>query len=180
MSKTDSSCPCTQTDINQEKRTFLAQITTAFAAIGAVFAAIPFLKSLGAAGDVKALAKIEVDISTIPVGASKTVLWQGKPVFITHRSPEAIAAARAENTSSKLLEPMKDEDRVQKDEWLVVMGVCTHLGCVPLNEGTQKGWRCPCHGSQFDTSGRLTRGPAARNLDIPPYTFLNDSVIQIG
>jgi len=169
-----------QPDINAERRTFLTQITVAFGAIGAIFAAVPFLRSMGAAGNVKALSTIEVDLTNIAPGQSKTVLWQGKPVFISHRTAADITLARQNDTASNLIEPAKDEDRVQKEAWLVVMGVCTHLGCVPLGNSNGQGWRCPCHGSQFDNSGRLTRGPAARNLDIPPYKFINDNKILIG
>lgn len=166
--------------IDHGKRTFLTQITTAFGVIGAATVALPFIKSMTPSADVKAQATLEVDLSEIPLGTTKTYLWQGKPVFIGHRTAEQIAKAEHLEKTDKLLDPQTDTDRVQKKEWLVVMGICTHLGCVPIAGGTTGGWRCPCHGSQFDGSGRLTRGPASTNLEVPPYTFISDTKIMIG
>jgi len=118
-------------------------------------------------------------------GQAITVLWQGKPVFIRHRTKEEIAIAQ--EVSLKMLpDPEADNKRIIKPEWLVVVGVCTHLGCVPLGQkttepkGDYKGWFCPCHGSHYDTSGRIRKGPAPKNLIVPPYTFLNDHLIKIG
>lgn len=162
------------------RRKFLTDVTTGVGVAGAAAMAYPFVKSMAPAADVKALSTTEVDLSEIEEGESKTVMWRGRPVFIKHRTAEEISATRAENTSAELLDPQNDEDRVQKDQWLVVMAVCTHLGCVPMDGGSHGGWICPCHGSQFDASGRLRRGPAATNLDIPPYAFLDDTTIKIG
>lgn len=168
------------TDVDQERREFIVNTTAAFGVVGAACAAVPFVRSMMPAENVKAQAKVEIDVSDIPVGSSKTVMWLGKPVFIVHRTEKEIAAATAANDSNTLLDPIADDARVQKPEWLVVMGVCTHLGCVPMRGGETGGWRCPCHGSQFDMSGRLTRGPAATNLEVPPYTFTTDTTIVIG
>ena len=112
-------------------------------------------------------------------------MWQGKPVFIKHRTPEQIAEAKDVEISS-LIDPQADIDRVEKPEWLVVVGICTHLGCVPTGtkeseaHGEYNGWLCPCHGSHYDTSGRIRKGPAPKNLPVPPYEFLSDTRIKIG
>jgi ubiquinol-cytochrome c reductase iron-sulfur subunit len=132
--------------------------------------------------DVLALASTEVDLSPIAVGQSQTVMWRGKPVFIKHRTPEEIAEAKADD-SAALPDPATDESRVKKgkEQWLITIGVCTHLGCVPLNhQGDYDGWFCPCHGSHYDTSGRIRKGPAPHNLAVPPYEFLTDTTIRIG
>ena len=135
--------------------------------------------------DVKANASTEVDIGAIELGTSVTVKWRGKPVFIRHRTTDEIARANAID-SAELRDPEEDETRVQKPELLVVLGVCTHLGCVPLGQktgevkGEYEGWFCPCHGSHYDTSGRIRKGPAPTNLEVPPYEFLSDAVIRIG
>jgi ubiquinol-cytochrome c reductase iron-sulfur subunit len=137
------------------------------------------------AADTLALASTEVDVSKIAEGQAITVTWRGKPVFIRHRTTDEIARANATD-SAELRDPEEDETRVQKSELLVVVGVCTHLGCVPLGQktgevkGDYEGWFCPCHGSHYDTSGRIRKGPAPTNLEVPPYTFLSDSVIRIG
>ena len=134
---------------------------------------------------VKALATTEVDVSLVKPGQSITVLWRGKPVFIKRRTSEEILEAKDVQIDS-LPDPEKDIDRVQKDEWLVVLGVCTHLGCVPLGQkmsdskGEYNGWFCPCHGSHYDTSGRIRKGPAPTNMEIPKYEFVNNNTIKIG
>jgi ubiquinol-cytochrome c reductase iron-sulfur subunit len=129
---------------------------------------------------VKALAITEVDIGDLSPGKTITVLWRGKPVFIRRRTTEEIKIA--ENTKLEdLKDPQKDQDRVKKSEWLVMVGVCTHLGCVPLgNKGDFNGWFCPCHGSHYDTSGRIRKGPAPTNLEIPKYEFIDNNTIKIG
>lgn len=129
---------------------------------------------------VKALASIEVDISNIQEGKEITVLWRGKPVFIKRRTKEEIQ--KAEQTNMKdLMDPQEDKDRVKKSEWLVVVGVCTHLGCVPIGgKGEYNGWFCPCHGSHYDTSGRIRKGPAPTNLEVPKYEFVSNNKIKIG
>jgi ubiquinol-cytochrome c reductase iron-sulfur subunit len=166
--------------VDDGKRDFLINTTTAFGVVGAACAAYPLIKSMTPSADVKAQASVDVDLSQVPKGEIRTFMWRGKPVFIWHRSKKQIEQARATNESSGLLDPMKDEDRVQRPEWLIVVGVCTHLGCVPIRGGEAAGWRCPCHGSQFDSSGRVTRGPAPTNLEVPPYKFLDDSTVRIG
>jgi len=140
---------------------------------------------LNPAADVLALSTTEVDLSPVEVGQSITVVWRGKPVFIRHRTPKEIEEARDVNLND-LRDPQPDKARVEKPEWLVVIGICTHLGCIPLGQkpsdprGEFDGWFCPCHGSQYDSSGRIRKGPAPRNLDVPTYTFVNDNTIRIG
>jgi ubiquinol-cytochrome c reductase iron-sulfur subunit len=135
--------------------------------------------------DTLALASTEIDLSPLKEGQSLTVIWRGKPVFIKHRTPQEITEAK--NTDlNDLIDIEDDADRVKNDKWLVVLGVCTHLGCVPLGQKTSDvkgeygGWFCPCHGSHYDTSGRIRKGPAPKNLPVPPYVFLNESRIKIG
>ena len=129
---------------------------------------------------VKALASTEVDISQIQPGKAITVLLRGKPVFVKRRTPEEIAEAKKVNLN-ELKHPEKDEDRVKKEEWLVMLGICTHLGCVPLsNKGEYNGWFCPCHGSHYDTSGRIRKGPAPTNMEVPKYEFVDSNTIKIG
>lgn len=154
-------------------------------AVGAGVAIVPMVDSLNPAADTLALASVEVDLSTIPVGESKTVMWRGKPVFVRHRTPEQIQSAEAVDIST-LRDPQSDKDRVKRPEWLVTIGVCTHLGCVPLGQkdtdphGDFGGWFCPCHGSHYDSSGRIRKGPAPLNLEVPSYVFLTDTTIRIG
>jgi ubiquinol-cytochrome c reductase, iron-sulfur subunit len=168
-----------------KRRDFLYLAAGAFSAVGAAAALWPFIHSLNPSADVLALASIEVDLSPIQPGQRITVSWRGKPVFIDHRTPEAIEAARNVNLAD-LPDPQPDQARVKKPEWLVLIGVCTHLGCVPLGQGATDnrgdfgGWFCPCHGSHYDTSGRIRKGPAPLNLAVPEYTFLNDTTIRIG
>ena len=162
------------------RRDFLFVASGAFAAVGGAMAIWPFIDQMNPAADVLALASIEVNIGDIPVGQSIKVKWRGKPVFIRHRSEEEIKEAE-DTPLSALKDPQTDEARVMKPEWLIVVGVCTHLGCVPLNyQGEYGGWFCPCHGSVYDTSGRIRHGPAPANLVVPPYTFTSDTTVQIG
>ena len=128
------------------------------------------------------MSSIEVDIANIAPGQEVTVKWQGKPIFIRHRTAEEIDAAKKVQLKD-LKDPQNDSDRVQagKEQWLVTIGICTHLGCVPLpHQGEFNGWFCPCHGSHYDTSGRVRKGPAPLNLEVPKYTFLSDTKILIG
>ena len=126
------------------------------------------------------MAKVEVKLGAIPLGKNVIVKWQGKPVFIRHRTPEEIEEAN-EVDVSKLRDPQKDSDRVQKPEWLVMLGICTHLGCVPIGEaGDFGGWFCPCHGSHYDISGRIRKGPAPLNLEVPEYSFPDDDTLTVG
>lgn len=162
------------------RRDFLFIATTAVGTVGAGFAAWPLIAQMNPDATTLAAASIEVDIGGIAAGQVVTVKWRGKPVFIGHRTPEEIATARAVPLS-ELPDPATDESRVQKPEWLVVIGICTHLGCVPLvHQGPYKGAFCPCHGSAYDTSGRIRQGPAPANLAIPPYKFASDTKLVIG
>ncbi len=162
------------------RRDFLYVATAGVAGVGVAFAAWPFIDQMNPSADVRALATIEVDISQIAVGQSLTVKWQGKPVFIRRRTEEEIQTAEAVPMDD-LPDPQADDERVEKPEWLVMLGICTHLGCVPLGQsGDFEGWFCPCHGSHYDTSGRIRKGPAPKNLEIPPYEFVNDNTILIG
>ncbi|KAF8592073.1 ubiquinol-cytochrome c r [Ramaria rubella] len=140
-----------------------------------------FLGTMAASADVLALAKVEVELASIPEGKNVIIKWRGKPVFIRHRTQDEIKEAREVNWQS-LRDPEKDEDRTQKPEWLVMIGVCTHLGCVPIGEsGDYGGWFCPCHGSHYDISGRARKGPAPSNLEVPEYSFNEaDGKMTIG
>ncbi len=166
---------------NQSRRDFMVLAASATAGIGAACAVVPFIGSMNPAADTLAVSTTEVDISGINSGESKRVMWQGKPVFIKRRTEEEIKAAR-EGDDDCVIDPEKDADRVKKgkEEWLVVIGVCTHLGCIPNNATGDDAWFCPCHGSHYDQSGRITKGPAPKNLVVPPYEFLNDTTIKIG
>ncbi|TMW55611.1 hypothetical protein Poli38472_010493 [Pythium oligandrum] len=143
-------------------------------------AVIKFVGSMSASADVLALATAEFDLSNIDEGATVTVKWRGKPIFIKHRSEKEIAISNDVNLGN-LRDPEADADRVKDPKWLVVLGVCTHLGCVPTsNAGEYGGWFCPCHGSHYDLSGRIRKGPAPLNLEIPPYQFIEDNKILLG
>lgn len=162
------------------RRDFLYLATGAASVVAVGGATWPFISQMNPDASTLALASIEVGVSAIPVGQEIKVLWRGSPVFIRHRTPEEIKAAQDVDVS-KLTDPQTDQSRVQKPEWLVIVGVCTHLGCIPIGyQGPYKGWFCPCHGSQYDTSGRIRGGPAPYNLPVPPYAFLNDTTLRIG
>jgi len=163
-----------------QRRDFLFTASYALGAVGVGVAVWPLIDQMNPDASVKALATTEVDISTVGLGKTITVLWRGKPVFIRRRTQEEISKAQNVNLS-ELIDPQKDEDRVKKSEWLIMTGVCTHLGCVPLGEkGDFGGWFCPCHGSHYDTSGRIRKGPAPTNLEIPKYEFVDNNTIKIG
>jgi len=162
------------------RRDFLYVAAGAFSAVGAAAAAWPFIHQMNPSADVLALSTTEIDLAQIAVGQSITAVWRGKPVFIRHRTADEIKAAQ-EVVLTDLPDPEPDTKRVQKPEWLIMLGVCTHLGCVPLGQqGEFGGWFCPCHGSHYDTSGRIRKGPAPRNLEVPTYAFLSDTRIKIG
>lgn len=167
------------------KRDMLKLTAGAMAAVGVGAFAWPFIHSMNPSADVLALASTDVDLRPITEGQAITVMWRGKPVFVRHRNAEEIRLAR-ETPAAGMPDPQADAARVQRPQWLVLVGVCTHLGCVPLGQrstdarGDYGGWFCPCHGSHYDTSGRIRRGPAPRNLEVPTYTFLNDTTIRIG
>ena len=169
----------------ETRRDFLYLSSISIGTIGTAAFIWPFLKSMNPAEDTLALGSIEVDLSDISIGQSKTIKWRGKPVFIRKRTQEEISEAKNIDITS-LPDPMNDKDRVKKDEWLVLVGVCTHLGCVPLGQkmsdtkGEYNGWFCPCHGSHYDSSGRIRKGPAPENLAVPPYIFTSDTSIKIG
>ena len=163
-----------------KRREFIFTATYAVGAVGVGATVWPLIDQMNPDASVKALASTEVDISNVEKGQSITVLWRGKPVFIRRRTDEEIAKARDVNLE-ELKHPEKDEDRAKNPEWLVMLGVCTHLGGVPLGDkGEYGGWFCPCHGSHYDTSGRIRKGPAPTNLEIPKYEFISDSTIKIG
>lgn len=169
------------------KRDLLQLIAGAGAAIGAGAIAWPLIDSLNPAKDVLALSSIDVDLAPVVAGQGITVVWQGKPVFVRNRTADETKAARDVNLN-QLPDPQSDKDRVKvgHDNWIVLIGICTHLGCVPLGNkpsdtrGEYGGWFCPCHGSAYDTSGRIRRGPAPSNLPVPPYVFESDTKIKIG
>jgi ubiquinol-cytochrome c reductase iron-sulfur subunit len=160
---------------NAGRRDFLFKVTTVVGGAGVAAATVPFIASMNPSSDVLAKATTEVDISGVNPGDMRTVAWQGKPVFILHRTDEQIKLAEA---SSGVIDPMADQKRVKEPGWLIVVGVCTHMGCVPNLEG--EGWTCHCHGSQYDYSGRVVRGPAPRNLEVPPYHFVAGNKLIIG
>jgi len=169
------------------RRDFLLLTAGAVGAVGTAYFAWPFIDSMNPAADILAQSTVDVDISSIPAGQAITVVWRGKPIFVRHRTAEEIKAAE-KVPMSDLLDPETDQKRVKKghDDWLIVVGICTHLGCIPTgnlptqNRGKYGGWACPCHGSLYDTSGRVRRGPAPANLAVPPYTFLTASTIRLG
>lgn len=169
----------------ETRRDFLYLTAGTFSAIGSAAALWPFIASMNPAADILAQASSEVDLAPIQLGQRITIQWRGQPVFIDHRPPERIEAARADDKAD-LRDPQPDSARVQRPEWLVVVGICTHLGCVPLGQkmtdplGSWGGWFCPCHGSHYDMSGRIRKGPAPLNLAVPPYTFLTDTAIRVG
>jgi len=167
------------------RRDFLYYATAGVGTVTVGAAIWPLVNSMNPTADVMALSSIEVDLEGIEVGTRITLNWQGKPVFIDRRTQEQIALARADD-GADLIDPAPDADRAERPEWLIVIGVCTHLGCIPLGQnsgdprGEWGGWFCACHGSQYDTAGRVRRGPAPRNLDLPPYTFVSDMLVRIG
>ena len=170
---------------DSERRDFLVLTTAAVGVAGAAMAAWPFVHSMNPAKDTLALSTTEIDLGPIEEGQSVTVVWRGKPVFVRRRTSAEISEAAA-TPLGELPDPEADDARTQKPEWLILVGVCTHLGCIPLgqktgeNKGDFGGWFCPCHGSHYDTSGRIRKGPAPLNLPVPEYTFLDDSTVRIG
>ncbi len=170
---------------DKTRRDFLLLSTITVGAVGAGLAVWPFVDVMNPAADTLALSTTEVDLAPIEVGQSITVVWQGKPVFVRHRTAEEIKTAEAVGLAD-LIDPQDDKDRAQKPQWLIMVGICTHLGCIPLGQksndpkGEFGGWFCPCHGSHYDTSGRIRKGPAPRNLQVPKYTYLTETTIKIG
>ncbi|HEY9536964.1 MAG TPA: ubiquinol-cytochrome c reductase iron-sulfur subunit [Kiloniellaceae bacterium] len=172
-------------DSGETRRDFLYLAATGMGVVGAACVAWPLIDTMNPSAEVLALASTEVDLAPIAEGQRVTVTWRGNPVFIDHRTQQQIQQAEAVDVEA-LPDPQPDSARVQKPEWLIVIGVCTHLGCVPLGQkagqdrGDFGGWFCPCHGSHYDTSGRVRRGPAPLNLPVPPYTFADDTTVVIG
>lgn len=160
---------------DSDRRDFLGKATAAVGACGVAAACWPFISSMNPSTDTLEKASTEVDLSGIALNQAETVSWGGKPVFIVHRTPEQIAAMK---NSPGGKDPQPDADRAKHPEWLVVVGVCTHMGCIPSRN--EEGWLCPCHGSAYDNSGRILHGPAPKNLLVPPYKFVADNKIVIG
>ena len=167
-------------DKKTNRRDFIFTASYALGAVGLGATVWPLIDQMNPDASVKALASTEVDISGVEKGQSITVLWRGKPVFIRRRTEEEIAKAKDVKLDD-LPHPETDEERAKNPEWLVMLGVCTHLGCVPLGDkGEYGGWFCPCHGSHYDTSGRIRKGPAPTNMEVPKYEFVNSNTIKIG
>ncbi|MCX8996587.1 ubiquinol-cytochrome c reductase iron-sulfur subunit [Rhizobiaceae bacterium BDR2-2] len=183
------------TAVETTRRDFLYLTTGALGAVGAVGVAWPFINQMRPDASTLALASVEVDVSSLEPGMSMTVKWRGKPVFIRNRTPEEIEASRNVPVS-ELKDPLARNANIDasaeatdvarsagegKENWLVMVGVCTHLGCIPLGQsGEYNGWFCPCHGSAYDTSGRIRQGPAPENMLIPVFEFTSDTVIKVG
>jgi ubiquinol-cytochrome c reductase iron-sulfur subunit len=168
-------------DAGVTRRDFIYVASATLVAIGGAAAAWPLIDQMNPSADTLALKEIEVDLASIAPGQQVTVEWQKKPVFIRRRTPEEIKEAQ-DVPLEELKDPQADGARVQKPEWLIVVAICTHLGCIPSKDmkGEFGGWLCPCHGSQYDTSGRIRKGPAPNNLAVPTYKFLTDTKVQIG
>jgi ubiquinol-cytochrome c reductase iron-sulfur subunit len=181
------------------RRDFLVVAANAFAAVGGAAVLWPLIQQMNPDASTQALASIEVDVAPLQEGQAITVMWRGKPVFIRHRTKDEISKAAAvdpaslpdnsaRNDALPERSPASDANRTKagKEQWLVMVGICTHLGCIPKGQGISdvrgdfNGWFCVCHGSHYDTSGRIRRGPAPRNLDVPAYDFLSDTMIKIG
>jgi ubiquinol-cytochrome c reductase iron-sulfur subunit len=165
------------------RRDFLFIATATIAAVGAAASLVPLVGQMNPdASTIAAGAPVDIDLAPIAEGQIVKVFWRSQPIFIFHRTAKEIAEARSVDVAS-LPDPEPDAERVKAghEQWLVVIGICTHLGCIPLaHQGDFDGWFCPCHGSQYDTAGRIRRGPAPRNLSLPPYAFLSSTKIRIG
>ena len=171
--------------VGETRRDFLLYTTVGVGAVGTAMMVWPLIHSMNPAADTLSLSTTEVSVAGVAEGSRVIVMWRGTPVFIAHRTAAEIEAARKVNVS-ELRDQQKDEARVQKPEFLIVSGVCTHLGCVPLGaaegepRGDYGGYFCPCHGSHYDTAARIRKGPAPKNLVVPPYEFNSDTVVTIG
>ena len=170
---------------DEGKRDFLIVSTYALAGVGAAAFVWPLIDQMNPAADTLALASTEIDLSSLEEGQAITVKWRGRPVFVRHRTADEIKQAQ-EVSLEGMRDPQTDSERVTKEKYIVLVRVCTHLGCVPLGQksgdvkGQYGGWFCPCHGSHYDHSGRIRKGPAPSNLEVPSYKFLSDTVIKIG
>lgn len=177
----------TTMDDSVTRRDFIHIAATAFAGIGAAASLWPVISQMNPDASALSLASIELDLAPIQEGQAVTVMWRGKPIFVRHRTADEIKKA-VDTPLGDLKDPEADGARVKagKEQWLVMIGICTHLGCIPKGQragderGQYGGWFCPCHGSAYDTSGRIRQGPAPKNLEIPPYAFESDSKIKIG
>jgi ubiquinol-cytochrome c reductase iron-sulfur subunit len=165
------------------RRDFLYIATGAVATVGAAAVLVPLINQMNPdASTIAAGAPVEIDLGPIAAGQIVKVFWRSKPIFIFHRTPHDIELAKSVDVAS-LRDPQSDAERVKAghEQWLVVIGICTHLGCIPLpHEGNYDGWFCPCHGSQYDSAGRIRQGPAPKNLVLPPYQFVSNTKIRIG
>ena len=198
-SHTAGSAPSGEHGVGATRRDILTVAAGSWAAVGAAATLWPLVQQMNPDASTQALASIEVDLAPIKAGQAITVMWRGKPVFIRNRTPEEIRSAEtaklndlvdasARNDALPDKATATDTNRVKKDKpnWLVLVGICTHLGCIPKGQsladakGDFGGWFCPCHGSHYDTSGRIRKGPAPRNLEVPVYEFVSDSKIKIG
>ncbi|NXS63472.1 UCRI protein, partial [Brachypteracias leptosomus] len=176
--------PTTSSQTSSESRKGFSYLVTATTCVATAYVAknvvTQFVSSLSASADVLALSKIEIKLSDIPEGKNMAFKWRGKPLFVRHRTQAEINQEAGVDVST-LRDPQHDLDRVQKPEWVILVGVCTHLGCVPIaNAGDYGGYYCPCHGSHYDASGRIRKGPAPYNLEVPTYEFIGDDVVVVG
>lgn len=169
----------------ETRRDFLLHSTVAVSAVGVGMMVWPLVDSMNPAADTLSLSTTEFSVDGIAVGQGVTVVWRGKPVFVRHRTGAEIESAAAIDVAD-LPDPQEDALRVKNPEFLILVGICTHLGCIPLGtkstepRGDFGGWFCPCHGSHYDTSGRIRRGPAPTNLEVPPYEFVSDTTVRVG
>ena len=164
------------------RRDFLYVATGAVGSVGIVGPVWPLINQMNPSASVLALSTIEFDVAAIEEGETVTIKWRGLPVFVRYRTPSEVEAARSVPLSA-LKDPERDEDRVSAghEQWLIMIASCTHLGCIPVGEsGEFGGWFCPCHGSQFDTSGRIRKGPAPTNLVVMPYEWISETLVRIG
>ncbi|XP_033754232.1 cytochrome b-c1 complex subunit Rieske, mitochondrial-like [Pecten maximus] len=176
--------PIVSSKDSRDSRKMFTYVTTAVGTVGTVYIAKHMVRSLvgyvAPAKDTIAMATVEVNLAEIPEGKSTTVKWRSKPIFVRHRTPAESEAERSVNLA-ELRDPQHDADRTQKEDWLVVIGICTHLGCIPVaNSGSYGGYYCPCHGSHYDVSGRIRKGPAPLNLEVPQHSFSEDNMLVIG
>ena len=173
----------TVSSAEHSRRDFLYIATGAVGAVGAAAVMVPLIAQMNPdASTIAAGAPIDVDLAPIADGQIIKVFWRSKPIFIFHRTKKEIQEAQNVNVAD-LPDPEPDSERVKPghDQWLVVIGICTHLGCIPLaHQGEYDGWFCPCHGSQYDTSGRIRKGPAPKNLVVPDYKFTGTTTIKVG
>ena len=187
MATLEETTAAMEADHSLRRRDFINIAAVSFAGVGAVAVAIPLVSQMSPSADVLAMASTEVDISKIAPGQAIKTSWRKQPVFVRNLTPQEIAAAKAVPLS-ELRDPQTLDERTKpgKENWLITLGVCTHLGCVPLgaaegeNKGDFGGYFCPCHGSHYDTAARIRKGPAPKNLVVPPYDFTSDTVVTIG